>query len=341
VLEKSGGVLALRPLRLYRPVPHEVLSRITRSAQRLQDHAGRLGPPPTLTPNFGAARPYVGHGPANNSSPTSLDELEGRRSVGRQALASRARAAARRVLEARAQDRTEEVSNRSCVVVAPHPDDETFGCGATIHRKTSAQVSVTIVVVSDGESSHTSGGLGQEELAGIRQQEARRAAAVLGVEDIRFLSQPDGRLADSTKKVSTLLWEVLDALAPEEVITTTIEEPHPDHSAVALAVRDALSRLATRPLLLEFPIWQWSSWPLHVPGSRPQRMLSATSETFRRPVWRVEAGEHLAVKKRALEEYATQLTRYRGDPSWEPLSTEFVARFLRPCELFYPVLDHG
>jgi hypothetical protein len=37
-----------------------------------------------------------------------------------------------------AEDVTSQTAARSCVVLAPHPDDETLGCGATIMRKLAA-----------------------------------------------------------------------------------------------------------------------------------------------------------------------------------------------------------
>src|SRR5271166_3569230 len=37
-----------------------------------------------------------------------------------------------------AEDMTFQMATRSCLVLAPHPDNETLGCGATIMRKLAA-----------------------------------------------------------------------------------------------------------------------------------------------------------------------------------------------------------
>ena len=52
----------------------------------------------------------------------------------------------RQLLLSRAEDMTPETATRSCLVLAPHPDDETLGCGATIMRKLAAGTSVQIVI---------------------------------------------------------------------------------------------------------------------------------------------------------------------------------------------------
>src|SRR5829696_1206258 len=49
-----------------------------------------------------------------------------------------------------ARDETAAVAARGCLVIAPHPDDETLGCGATIARKRAAGTPVRVVIVADG-----------------------------------------------------------------------------------------------------------------------------------------------------------------------------------------------
>lgn len=47
-----------------------------------------------------------------------------------------------------AEDVTSQTATRSCVVLAPHPDDETLGCGATITRKLVAGTPVMVVIAT-------------------------------------------------------------------------------------------------------------------------------------------------------------------------------------------------
>ena len=81
------------------------------------------------------------------------------------------------------------------VIVAPHPDDESLGCGALILKVVAAGRPVRIVFVSDGARSHpNSRSYPAERLRTLREKEALAAAAALGVaaSQIEFLRLPDG-----------------------------------------------------------------------------------------------------------------------------------------------------
>src|SRR5262245_9212292 len=78
------------------------------------------------------------------------------------------------------------------LVFAAHPDDEILGMGGTIaNHATIAGDSVRIVCVTDGSTSQYPG---DEERRIRKNDEAIRAAALLGVSDYRHLTFPDMRL---------------------------------------------------------------------------------------------------------------------------------------------------
>jgi LmbE family N-acetylglucosaminyl deacetylase len=77
---------------------------------------------------------------------------------------------------------------QSVLIIAAHPDDEILGCGGVAALHAAAGDTVTSVIVCEGESLRYAGaGVGMEE-------DSRRAAAVLGVREIRFLRLPDQQL---------------------------------------------------------------------------------------------------------------------------------------------------
>ena len=44
----------------------------------------------------------------------------------------------------------EAALRRPAFILAPHPDDETFGCGGTIARKLAAGATIHVIVMTDG-----------------------------------------------------------------------------------------------------------------------------------------------------------------------------------------------
>jgi LmbE family N-acetylglucosaminyl deacetylase len=249
-----------------------------------------------------------------------------------------ARALARRVLYTRARDLTADIATRSCLVVAPHPDDETIGCGATIARKAAAGTPVTVVVISDGSRSHTSDRVTPTELAAIRRAEAEAAVRALGeTVQVRFWDLPDGDLAAHRAELTERLADLVDQVRPADVLSPSVAEPPADHHEVAGAVRDALRRARTGPRLLEYPIWLWSRWPWTGERSTLHRLTDPFTGTLRTPVAKVSTAGVLDHKRAALAEYATQMTRFRGDPDWAPLPRPLVDRALGSHEIFFPV----
>ena len=71
------------------------------------------------------------------------------------------------------------------LVLAPHPDDEVLGCGGTICRHVAAGDAVTVLVATRGLAE-----LYADDAIEAVRAEARRAHAVLGVGETRFLDFP-------------------------------------------------------------------------------------------------------------------------------------------------------
>ncbi len=62
---------------------------------------------------------------------------------------------------------------RHVLVLAPHPDDETFGCGGTIRMLTESGIAVDVAFMTRGE-------LGADEGLGSSPQQRREVASRVG-----------------------------------------------------------------------------------------------------------------------------------------------------------------
>lgn len=129
------------------------------------------------------------------------------------------------------------------LIIVAHADDIEFGMGGTVARWTEAGTQVTYCIVTDNSSGSNDPTMTRERLIELRQQEQIAAAKILGVEDVRFLSYPDGQL-EHTLELRRELTRIIRQVRPQIVATmdpTTIFAPnsdyinHPDHRAAAEA----------------------------------------------------------------------------------------------------------
>jgi LmbE family N-acetylglucosaminyl deacetylase len=140
------------------------------------------------------------------------------------------------------------------LVLSPHPDDEAIGCGGTLRRHVLAGDDVRVVFLTSGEQ----GGHGRpaDVTARLREQEARDAAAVLGLTRLEFWREPDGSLRARGPLVARLR-QALRSWRPRLVYVPHGREDHPDHRAAARLVAQALAGLPAgrRPTVLTFEVW--------------------------------------------------------------------------------------
>ena len=139
------------------------------------------------------------------------------------------------------------------LVIAPHPDDESIGCGGTICLHADRGDRVAAVFLTSGEKGLTD--LSQEDARRIRERESEDAAAILGIASVTFLRRPDKHLEQDTLHAAEALKPILQREKPEVIYLTHERDFHPDHRACVSIVQAALraSGIAT-PALLSYEV---------------------------------------------------------------------------------------
>ncbi len=229
------------------------------------------------------------------------------------------------------QDLASVVQQR-VVVVAPHPDDETLGCGGAIAILCNQGCDVKVLVISDGTLSHpNSQKYPAPALQSMREQETLTALALLGVkqEAITFLRLKDGSVPSCTaphfKEAKVRCQDYLQKAIPETIFMPRRFDPHPDHRATWQLIRTALLELGMMPRRIEYPIWDWDA--------KQQKKIS---DFNRIAGWRLDIDAVLERKRQAIAAYRSQLGQIiDDDPHGFCLLPELLANFVRPWEVYF------
>lgn len=140
------------------------------------------------------------------------------------------------------------------LVIAPHPDDETLGCGGTLCQHVKAGARVSAVFLTSGELGLKH--LPREKAWSIRESEAGKAAKVLGLAELFFLRQPDWMLNEQRSATAACLLPVLKKNRPGLIYLPHPQDAHPDHQASWPILRRALRQLGKRPPQLRaYEVW--------------------------------------------------------------------------------------
>ena len=132
-----------------------------------------------------------------------------------------------------------DLTGKRVLVFAPHPDDETIGCGGSLTLHVAAGDPVKVVFLTNGVKGDMSGKMEQQAYVALRRKEAACACACLGVTDLEFWSYEDRALAGSAGVLQRIV-DLLQTHCPELVYVPSLLEPHPDHRAACFLLCDAI-----------------------------------------------------------------------------------------------------
>ncbi len=147
------------------------------------------------------------------------------------------------------------------LVVAPHPDDESIGCGGLIATLRHRGIAVAIVIMTDGTGSQlNSPRYPAPRLAALRETEAREALSILNVDrrDVSFWRLGDRyvptRGDDLDRAVARARTE-LQGYASALLVVPGRTDAHGDHRATWAIWTRAAASLSKPPRVLEYVVW--------------------------------------------------------------------------------------
>jgi LmbE family N-acetylglucosaminyl deacetylase len=221
---------------------------------------------------------------------------------------------------------------KNIVVFAPHPDDETFGCGGTIAKKLHEGYEVFIVVMTDGrhaflkvlgmESDPT-----PEELKAIRKEEVLRAAKILGVpsENLLFFDFEDMALREHEAEAEKKVLEVLEKYSPVEIYFPCEKDANVDHQSANRIIRGSIEKLGLSTSQYKYSISQ--------KFARLGPVISRLLNFFRHNLVYVDVSEYLTVKETAIREFKSEIEALSHRQKRPVI--EDCGKFLKNKEMFY------
>jgi len=200
-------------------------------------------------------------------------------------------------------------AKRAMCIVA-HADDIEFSSAGTVAKWVKQGWEVIYVICTDSSKGSEDPDMTPRELAKLRMEEQRAAAAVVGVQEVVFLGRTDGELADDQDLRRDLV-RLIRKWKPERVICgdpSMRYAPdgyvnHPDHIAAADAALAAVYPFArNRPTFPE----------LIAEGLEPFKVAELYMWGWREANYWEDIEDTIDLKIKALREHKSQL----GD--WDP-----------------------
>ena len=214
------------------------------------------------------------------------------------------------------------------LVIAPHPDDESLGCGGLLATMWAAGRPAHVLCLTDGAASHLASALWPPaRLAARRRTELAAAIEELGGDpgaDMTWLGWADAdlhRVHGPAQDLAAAMTAVADRVGAKTLVAPSPHDPHCDHVAAAMAAR-AVARTTGTDLVF-YPVWsRWLAPRRDAPLAGARRITVPTEAAVDR-------------KRAAIDAHASQAAGgVPDDPAGFAMPNGFAAYFAAAPEIY-------
>ncbi len=225
-------------------------------------------------------------------------------------------------------DRLIEEQNEPVLVLSPHYDDESLGCGGTI-AKLAERTEVHVLFFTDGRCIRKEDLRANipetEAMPEIRLKEALNASEKLGLPAgrVHTLSLPDGDVSNCVNETDQGLREYLHRLKPSALFVPFRYDQHPDHLAVYRSARKLQKDFSFN--IYEYFVYNRYPW---LPKRDIRHMICPSR------LISIDVRDVLDKKRTALREYTSQVTCFLPHQTRPVLGPELIDEQCTGPEIF-------
>jgi bacillithiol biosynthesis deacetylase BshB1 len=195
-----------------------------------------------------------------------------------------------------------------------HPDDVELSAAGTLlsHKEKGFRIGICDL---------TRGELGTRGSADLRDQEAAKSSAILGLDFRTNLNLGDG-FFEETEETLLALIRVIRHTQPKIVLANALQDRHPDHARAASLTARACFLAGLPKIQTE---WEGQTQYAH----RPQTVYHYIQDRYTEPHLVIDIGDHLETKMQSILAFSSQFYDPNSQEPETPISGEAFLEGIR------------
>lgn len=146
-------------------------------------------------------------------------------------------------------------SQKSILVLSPHPDDEIIGCGGTLLKASEQEAAITILQLTDGSGTAALAAADQNTKKTTRLKEAEAVVRALG--NANLVAWKEVARVHETDALAEKMNGLIRNICPDIIFVPFVNEAHRDHVATSRLLAGALKQIENRGrfTILSYEVW--------------------------------------------------------------------------------------
>jgi LmbE family N-acetylglucosaminyl deacetylase len=186
------------------------------------------------------------------------------------------------------------VRGKKVLVFVAHQDDETIGCGGTIHKWSNEGAEIYVCFMTDGATGYEQGSGLKNDITSVRMREATYACHLLGAKEVSTLGLPCQQIRNDKQTFHKVIQKIRQ-IRPNVVITHSAICKHRDHRITSSIVEESCWK-STENILED----------LGLPHTVDLVLQCEILDTFQNPDFIVDITKEYITKCEAMAVYTSQ-----------------------------------